>query len=207
MTPRGIQLYFLEVKVMDEDLAQKAVALALLGNWEEAVKTNKKILKKAPKDIEALNRLAKAYWELGKVNEARKVCQRTLKVDAFNPISQKNLEKWICVKGSREASLSPSSASDFIEEPGKTKLVELLNPGDKNTLAKLSSGDEVFLSLHTYRVSVLTKERKHVGRLPDDLSARLRQAMKSGNSYKALIKSIEGKNVSVFLKILPKALA
>lgn len=185
---------------MDSDLPQKAIAAALNGKWEKAVAINKQILKKTPQDCEALNRLAKAFFELGKIKQARQICQKVLRLDQFNSISQRNLAKWKTVRSKGKTSAIPTSASDFIEEPGKTKLVTLLHPGDLKILAKLNAGDEVLLSPHAHRVSVTSLNQKYLGRLPDDLSARLRRLIKLGNSYRALIKSIDGRNIKVFIK-------
>jgi tetratricopeptide (TPR) repeat protein len=185
---------------MENDLAQKAVSAALNGNWPEAVKINKRILKGNSKDTETLNRLAKAFFELGEIKQARQVCQRVLTIDQFNSISLRNLDKWKKIKNKAEASPLPTSASDFIEEAGKTKTVILLNPGDAQVLAKLNCGDEVFLFPHTHRVSVVDSEKKYLGRLPDDLSARLRRFFKMGNTSKVLLKSINDREIKVFIK-------
>ena len=42
---------------MDDTLTQKAINLALKCDWSEAIKTNLKILKINPSDIDTLNRL------------------------------------------------------------------------------------------------------------------------------------------------------
>ncbi|MEK7112986.1 MAG: tetratricopeptide repeat protein, partial [Patescibacteria group bacterium] len=79
---------------MDIDLAQKAVAQALAGNWKEAVKLNHEILKKDPKDVDALNRMARAYAELGNTKRAKGLVEKVLKIDPFNTIASKALKKW-----------------------------------------------------------------------------------------------------------------
>lgn len=185
---------------MDIDLAQKAVSHALSGNWKEAIEANRLILKQDPKDTEALNRLAKAYAETGDLKKAKSTAEKVLKIDPFNPIAQKSIAKWKGVKTVTPHQAIPVSTEAFLEEPGKTKLVTLLHPGDRKVLAKLDSGDEVLLAAHSHRVSVVSQDSKYLGRLPDDLSARLRRLMKYGNKYRAFVKSINEREVKIFLR-------
>jgi len=69
------------VSKMEATLAQKAIDLALSGKWSEAVQANIEILKENPKDIDALNRAARAYAETGNVELARKTAAKVLKID------------------------------------------------------------------------------------------------------------------------------
>lgn len=185
---------------MDYDLAQKAISEALGGFWEKAVKTNNEILKKFPDDPETLNRLAKAYFELGNIKKAKTICSKIIKSDPLNIIATRNLDKWKSVKNCLKSSLKPLQFISFIEEPGKTKLVSLLNLGDFRAVSKLNAGDEVNLNTHTHSVSVTTTEGRYIGKLPDDLAMRLKKLINCGNTYKTFVKSIDSKAVKVFIK-------
>ena len=77
---------------LSSSLYQQAIDAALDSKWEEALKLNKKIIKTEPQNIDALNRQAKAYMELGKTTLAKKHYSETLKIDPYNPIAQKNLK-------------------------------------------------------------------------------------------------------------------
>jgi len=189
---------------MDPDLAQKAILAALKGEWEDAVKYNRSALKDCPDDVQTLNRLAKAYRELGKVKQARYFCRKVIRIDPIDSIALRNLENWENIKASKRTPSCASGAANFIEEPGKTKLVSLLYLGDPGLISKLSAGEELILSPHSHRVSVTTKDYKYVGRLPDDLSARLRQYVKLGNSYRVIVKSVDQHNIVVFITALKK---
>jgi tetratricopeptide (TPR) repeat protein len=186
--------------LMEKDLAQEAIELALSGKWDKAVKINLVILEENLKDIEALNRLARAYSELGNISKARKAAKDVLKIDPFNTIANKALDKWKGLKRGETYKSGPSSAQSFLEEPGKTKIINLLHPGAPEIIAKLDSGDEVKLNTHSHKVSVCTKDGKYVGKLPDDLSARLRKLIKYGNAYKAYVKSVNKKEIRVFIR-------
>jgi len=190
---------------MDTSAAQTAITFALSGNWKEAVRVNLEIISQNPEDVDALNRLARAYWELGKVRDAEDTTQKVLKIDPVNQIAQKCAEKWKSAEeGGGVHISSPTSTETFLEEPGKTKLVTLLNLGDAKVFANLDSGEEVILSSHAYKVSINTPDGKYIGRLPDDLAARLRNLIKAGNKYQVLMKSVDPKEVTVFIREVEK---
>ncbi len=189
---------------MDTSLAQIAIGFVLRGEWNEAIKINLQILNDSPEDVDALNRLAKAYAEQGHLPKAREMAQKALKIDPGNTIATKCLEKWKSLKKGEVGSITTPSTESFLEEPGKTKVVSLLNLGEASVLAKLDAGDEVFLSPHAHKVSVLTNEDKYTGRLPDDIAARIRLLMKGGNKYQTLIKSVDPKEITVFIREIEK---
>lgn len=190
---------------MDLDLAPKAVAAALAGDWKQAIKLNNEILKKDPKDVDCLNRLARAHAELGNIKKAKSIIEKVLKIDPFNSIATKALKKWKSVAGGTTLQTAVASAKAFLEEPGKTKIVSLLYLGDPSLISKLDAGDEVKFSQGTHRISVTTTDGKYIGRLPDDLSARLRKFIAAGNIYKILIKSIQPDDVKIFIKEVKRA--
>lgn len=187
------------------DLAQQAILSALSCEWEKAVIINKEIIKDHPTDVDALNRLARAYSELGKFNLAKKTARKVTKIDPFNTIALKSLSKWKNLHKGKVYSSTPTRAHTFLEEPGKTKIVCLLHLGSTGILANLDAGDEVNLNTHSHRVSVNTTNGKYIGRLPDNLSSRLRKLIKMGNEYQAFIKSTTCDEVKVFIKELKKS--
>jgi tetratricopeptide (TPR) repeat protein len=190
------------------ELAQKAVSCALNGKWDEAVKVNKQILKHDPEDVDALNRLARAWAELGDLTKAKKIAQKVLKIDPFNTIAAKSLKKWKGLKKGEAKATKPSSANAFLEEPGKTKIVTLVHLGDqKKVLAKLNAGNEVKFKPHAHRISVTTKDGDYIGRLPDDLSSRLRKPIQHGNEYQVLIKSSSPQEIKIFIRETKRAKA
>jgi tetratricopeptide (TPR) repeat protein len=186
---------------MDLTLAQKAIGLALSGSWEEAAKVNQEILSDTPNDIDALNRLARCYSELGHIDKAKGMAQKVLLVDPLNSIAQKCLEKWAVATNGNKHKVGSSTPESFLEEPGKTKMASLMHLGDGGVLAGVDSGDEVKLLPHAHRVSVTTFDGKYIGRLHDDLAARLRNLLKIGRKYQVLVKSIDPKKeATVFIR-------
>jgi tetratricopeptide (TPR) repeat protein len=177
---------------MDTDLAHKAVTLALSGNWKVALTVNLEILEKDPQNIDAMNRLARIYGELGEVEKARKCSLNVLKIDPTNSIAGRAVGKWKDMKpGKASAHASPTSAEAFLEDPGKTRIVPLMHLGPQAVLSELDSGDKILLDYHCHRIAVNTLDSKYIGRLPDDLSARIKKLVALGNKYVALIKTID----------------
>lgn len=198
MTETSLSLY--SITTVENTLAQKAVDFALNGQWNEAVRINLQILEDNSQDVDALNRLARAHSELGKLREARRAALKVIAIDPANPIALKCLEKWKSVKSLEKNHSQAISVDSFLEESGKTKLVTLVNIGDEKTFATTDPGEEVKLSSNGHRVTILTQEDKYLGRLPDDISARLKNLIKNGYKYQVLIKSIDPKEVTVFMR-------
>lgn len=190
---------------MTINLAQSAVSYALKGNWDKAIIINQKILQEDQADVDALNRLAKAYVELGKITKARSCAKKVLRIDPFNTIATKSVNKWknykaTSSKNSNSDSAGPSSAQVFLEEPGRTKIISLLHLGNPKVIANVDAGDCVKLSTNSHRVSICSSNGSYIGRLSDDLSAHLKKLISLGNEYSVFIKSVEPKNVRVFIR-------
>jgi len=185
---------------MYQNLAQAAIERALKCNWSEAIKINKLLLSEDKNDIEALNRLARAYYESGNIKLAKKTSLKALKVEPSNKIAQKAVEKYkrsLPLRGKKANSIN---VSDFIQEIGTTKQTHLLNLCSEDVISSLDSGDEVFLSTHSHRVTVTTHDKKYIGKLPDDLSARLRLLTKNGYEYRIVIQSASKEDVKIIIK-------
>lgn len=185
---------------MESTLAQKAVGYALSGLWQKALETNLLILTETPDDVDAMNRIARCYSELGETKKAIQTSEKVLKLDSLNPIAQKCILKWETAHASDNHKSFIPSGEDFLEESGRTKMVTLLNPGMSEVFANLNSGDEVRLSAYTHKVSVVDNDDKYIGCLPDDLAARIKNLLKQGNKYQVLIKSNDSKEVTVLIK-------
>lgn len=165
------------------------------------METNLEILSLSPDDIDSLNRLARCYSELGQIGKAKETTQKALNIDPLDSIAQKCLEKWSIAKNGEKHKAGPTSPESFLEEPGKTKIAPLTHLGDTITLAGVNSGDEARLLPHAHRVSVTTSDGRYLGRLHDELAARLRNLLKDGRKYQVLVKSIDPKKeVSVFIR-------
>lgn len=187
-------------------LKTQAIQTALIGDWTNAISLNQELLKDDPNDIEALNRLAFAYAIVGKVKEAREMYQKVLSNDILNPIALRGLKRLAnnSVGSYGEQYEQPVRSNQFnslfIEETGKTKVVELINVADKKTVSRLRTGEPCHLSIKRLKIFVLNDQKHYMGMLPDNIGNRLIMLLKGGNCYEAYIKSIESNKVSVFVK-------
>src|SRR5260221_1318924 len=98
-----------------DDLAQLAIAAALVSDWKKAILLNTQIIKENTEDTEALNRLARAYAEDGNIAKARATSQKVLKIDSLNPIATKCFLKWKNFKTNDGNSRTIVNPSVFIE--------------------------------------------------------------------------------------------
>lgn len=185
---------------MNQSLAQQAVNFALFGKWKNARDTNLEILKNNPNDIDALNRLAKSYLELGNIVSARSTIKKVLKIDPYNPIAVKCLEKWKNLTRIDKKTSKQLPQELFLEEPGKTKIIHLIHTCDKPVLAKLDCGDMVYENVRSHRISIMTDSNTYIGKLPDDVSIRLKKFIKLGYKYQFAIKSIDKNEVKIFAR-------
>lgn len=189
---------------MDTPAAKLAVEFALSGKWNEAVDANLQIIKENKNDTEALCRLARAYFELGKISKAKETTKKVLEIDPGNQIAAKFSEKLKVVK-SGDGAPSPTVCNEsFLEEPGVTKLINLLNLGNLDNVISLDPGEEVKLAAYAHRVSVVSMKGEYIGRLPDDIAARLKLLIKKGCKYQVLIKSVQPKEIVVFVREIEK---
>ncbi|HVZ58205.1 MAG TPA: hypothetical protein VG935_00420, partial [Patescibacteria group bacterium] len=130
-----------------------------------------------------------------------------LSLDNQNPIAIRNLKRLSGgVSNTKAVAFSPSYVSNlFIEEPGKTKVVELLNAADKKVIAPLRSGEALQLTIKRMKVFLLDQNKQYIGMLPDDIGRRLIRFMGGGNTYEAYIKSVDGNKVTIFARETKRA--
>ncbi len=185
---------------MNQNLAQQAINKALLGQWEDAKDTNLLIIKQNPHDIDALNRLSKAYFELGNIKAAKTTINKILSIDPYNPIAARYFEKWKGLKKIDKNTSKQLPPDMFLEEPGKTKIIHLIHPCEKPILAKINCGDIVFGNIKSHRISVVSDSGKYIGKLPDDISIKIKKLIKLGYKYIFAIKSVDNNDVKVFIR-------
>lgn len=190
-------------------LRDQAIKLALESNWEEAIAINRVLLEESERDIDTLKRLAYAYMQAGKFDEAKDTYSKIIVLDNTNPIATKNLRKLSALSQQKNgvASITHINHMDnvFIQEAGKTKTIELTNVADKRTLMSLQNGDEVTLIIKRSKIFALTSDKTYIGMLPDSIGIRLISFMKGGNEYQACVKGVNEKTVSVFIKETKRA--
>src|ERR671925_646478 len=105
----------------------EAIELALANKWTEAVQLNRSIMDRFGPDEDTLNRLGKAYTELGQLDDGIEAYRGTLKLNPVNPIAQKNIATPRALGGGGRvpASKAKVDVDAFIEETGKTAVTAL----------------------------------------------------------------------------------
>jgi len=183
-----------------DPLKTQAIQKALTGDWQQAILFNQQILTEHPDDIDALNRLAFAFASVGNNKEAKSLYQKVLSLDIKNPIAMRNIKRLTGNNGPTSATMPILVNNNFIEEPGKTKVIELINVADQKVIAPLRSGEAVSLSAKRMKIFVLDSSKQYLGMLPDDIGRRLLKFMEGGNLYEAYVKTASGHKLIVFIK-------
>lgn len=181
-------------------LKNQAIQTALQGDWNNAISLNQQILQEEPENIDALNRLAFAHATLGNINDAKEFYQKVLQLDIQNPIATKNLKRLSSLNGVPHAPIIYKMNNIFIEEPGKTKVIELLNIADQKATSHLHCGEELHLQVKRMKIFVLDNDKQYIGMLPDDTSKRLIEFIQGGNLYEAYVKTVDEHKVTAFVK-------
>lgn len=183
--------------------SREAIALALQGQWREAIAVNKSIIDIFANDVEALNRLGRAYMELGEYSEAEASYRRTLEVDSYNAIAQKNLQRLALLKKNKSSKQTVAHKLEpqaFIEEIGKAGVVLLNNLAKPDVLARVVAGDAVNLKVDGNNLVVETLRGVRLGHVEAKHGQRLARLIKGGNKYSAAIVSSAERSVSVIIK-------
>ncbi len=182
-----------------------AIQATLSGDWKTAINLNKSLLEENPNDVEALNRMALAYTIMGKSKPAKDAYQKVLEIDPLNSIALKNLKK-ITNDPPKEPNdgINIQVNNTFLEETGRTKVIELINLAQAEILLTLQTGQAVDLSVKRLKVFI-SQGKKYIGVLPDDIGKRLIKFMNGGNKYEAFVKSATHQNVSIFVRELKRA--
>lgn len=186
----------------DHHLPADAVEAALAQNWKEAIRINTGLLKEQKDNIEALSRLAYAYLKTGQLLLAKKTYEKVLAIDQYNHIALKNIKKLGNMKkkdiiSDTDHHLSPLM---FLEEPGKTKIVECIHVAPNQTLSVLSAGEEVLVKPKNHCIEIRSAQNVYLAALPDDMSFKLTKLIAAGNTYQVIVKSVNKNTLKVLIR-------
>jgi hypothetical protein len=183
---------------------RQAIALAMQGRWAEVVAANKTLLDSFPDDIDAYNRLGRAYMELGDYPAARESYRKSIKLDPYNTIAQKNLTRLSLLKGSAtppDPSLQKVEPQQFIKEVGKAGVVSLVALSRPEVLAKLVTGAVLTLRVDGTSLLVDNGLGEYVGKVDPKHGQRLIKLTEGGNRYSAAVVSAAAEgNVTVIIR-------
>jgi tetratricopeptide (TPR) repeat protein len=182
--------------------SKHAISLAMQGRWREAVAANEDIIASFPGDVDAYNRLGRAYIELGEYALAKEAYSRAMELDPYNIIAQKNLQR-LSYLGEGAGVADDSDQVDpqyFIEETGKTGVVALYRLAPLAVLAKMGAGDRVYLKVDGAGLNVENGRGEYVGQAEPKHGQRLIKLMEGGNRYSAAIVSVNEERVTVIFR-------
>lgn len=193
------------------NLNTQAIKAALCSEWNDAISLNQKIIETDPANVDALNRLAHAFFETEDYPQAKKFYAEVLNYDPYNPIATKNLKILQSFKdtdkvknGHNQNGMSNHngkiSPSLFLHEPGKTKTVSLLKVAEPQKLSQTFCGMSVELLIKNRGVTITDCFGTYLGVLPDDISHQIVRLIKGGNKYASYVKSIKVNGLSILIR-------
>src|SRR5260370_9610945 len=177
----------------------EAIELALANRWVEAVQVNRGIMDRFGPDEDTLNRLGKAYTELGQLNDATEAYKSTLKMNPVNPIAVKNLSKLQALRGGQPVPTSKAKVDvdAFIEETGKTSLTALHVHAEGDPCSKDAGGDPVKLIAAGDTINIATPRGILLGHLEHALGRRLIKFLDGGNRDSAAGATCDSRAVKI----------
>lgn len=178
-------------------LKNQAIQTALEGDWQKAIDLNQLILQEDPENIDTLNRLAFAFMSSGNPKDAKNLYEKVLSLDMQNPIAIRNLKRLHDVNTKKTNVVINNF---FIEEPGKTKVMDLINIADKKVITHLRSGEKLDLRIKRSKIFSYDQDNQFIGMLPDDTGQRLIKFMEAGNEYEAYVRTVDSNKVSIFIR-------
>ncbi len=184
--------------------SKQAITMAMEGRWQESIEINKGIIEHFPNDADAHNRLGKAYMELGEYAKAGEAYERALKIDQYNTIARKNLQRLIHLAEeppvATEGNTPKAEPNLFIEEIGKAGVLNLYQIAAPELLVKMMAGDKVVLQPNGSSLSVMNLRGEYLGLVPAKNGQRLIKLMEGGNKYTAAIVASNEKSISVIIR-------
>jgi hypothetical protein len=183
-------------------VSKQAITLAMQGRWREAVAANESLIETFSNDVNAYNRLGKAYMELGEYAQAKRAYAKALELDAYNTIAKKNLARLARLGEAPVASEESLKAEpqQFIEEAGKAGVVNLVQLAPPEDLAKIVAGDRVNLKVRGSSLIVENSRGEYLGEVEPKHGHRLVKLMEGGNKYSAAIINSNETMVTVIIR-------
>ena len=183
--------------------SQEAISLAMQSRWQEAVTVNQSIIELFPTDIDAYNRLGRAFMELGEFAKAKEAYSRGLELDPDNAIAQKNLQRLSLLSTSKvkvKEERREVSPDLFIGEMGKAGVVNLRNLAPGEVLASMAAGNQVYLKVRGQQLIVENEEGEYLGLVEPPHGFRLARLIDGGNKNTAAIVNIDNSTARVIIR-------
>ncbi len=182
--------------------SKEAIDLAMQGRWQEAVDVNQEIIENFPQNVDAYNRLGRAYMELGQYAESAEAYSRTVEIDPYNAIANRNLRRIADMDKSESEEIDTDHVAPhhFIEEIGKSGTVVLYDLGPKEKRARMVAGDNVVLKVDGTSLLIENKRGEYMGRVEPRTAQRLGRLIQGGNQYTATIVRANKDMMSIIIR-------
>ena len=189
---------------LKRDWSKQAIDLALKGEWQRATEVNQALLALYPEDVDALNRLGKAFMELGDYGRSREVLNTVVEKAPYNTIAQKNLSRLEQMEGAptsgRQARKSGGVSKLFIAESGKSGTTLLQRTAKADILASIAPGDPITLEVRNQSIWAFVRENEYLGQVEPKLALRLTRLIKGGNRYEAALVGLNDRGISIIIR-------
>jgi hypothetical protein len=182
--------------------SKDAIDLAMQARWREAIEVNKEIIESFPEDVDTFNRLGRAYMELGDYDQARESYGRSVKLDPYNAIANRNLRRLNDLKGpvKTEVEIETVRPQQFIEEIGKAGVVVLTDLAPKEKRAITVAGDKAVLKIDGSSLVVENGQGEYLGKVEPKHAQRLIRLMLGGNKYSAVVVKSTAEGMTVMVR-------
>jgi len=185
-----------------EQRSKEAIDLAMQAKWQDAVNVNQEILENFPEEVDALNRLGRAYLELGQFKLSREAYGKAVKLDPYNAIANRNLRRLNDLKDSKKTEVETDKVEPekFIEEIGKAGVVTLTDLSPKEKRALTVAGDKAVLKVEGSSLVVENGRGEYLGRVESKQGQRLVRLTLGGNKYTALVVKSTAEGMTVMVR-------
>ncbi|MFW6074142.1 MAG: tetratricopeptide repeat protein [Chloroflexota bacterium] len=189
------------------EMAARARELAMHGHWREAIELNKQLIERSPRDVDALNRLGKAYFELERYRSAYEAYTAAAEADPANIIARRNLERLEPLRDIEaddaeniDGAEPPARYGAFIEEAGKTYVDDLINPAPSAQLRTLSAGEKLEIVRDGNKLAFEDRQGQYVGTPEPRLERRLIWLLDRGVTFDVFVTANAGDRVRVIIR-------
>lgn len=188
------------------EMATVARQLAVEGRWEDSIEINQQLIERSPRDVDALNRLGKAYFELHRYRSSYEAYSAALEADPANIIARRSLERLEPLRDIEEdgegisAKLPPARYGAFVEEAGKTYVDQLIDVAPSTQLRTLSAGEKLEIHVEDNDVFFVDDEGQVVGKPEPRLARRLIYLLDKGSEYEVFVTANAGDQVRVIIR-------
>jgi hypothetical protein len=185
-----------------EQRSKEAIDMAMQARWQEAVEINKEIVTNFPEDVDTYNRLGRAYLELGQYKLSREAYKKSVELDPYNTIANRNLRRLKDMKdmGKTEVETDKVEPQKFIEEIGKAGVVILEALAQKEKRASTVAGDKAVLKIEGSYLAVENSRGEYLGRIEPKHAPRLIRLMLGGNKYSAFVVKSTADGMTVMVR-------